>query len=300
MTLQIPAPDYFKNLPTLLDRLNRAIKGTVKSDDSSRTIFASDASAYQEMPLGVATPEDKDDLIAIVRFCHEHKLPLIPRGAGTSLAGQVVGKGLVLDMRRFNRILDFNKEEKWVTVEPSVIRNSLNDWLAPHGLLFGPETSTANRAVIGGMIGNNSCGMHSIVWGSTRDHLLSCRAILSDGSEALFEALEPDAFHAKRAETSLEGKLYETLYQELVKEKTRKALEEGYPKASIRRRNNGYALDLLARSNIFTPGGPDFNMCKLIAGSEGTLCIVTQATLNLVDPPAPGHRRCRHALHGLH
>ena len=287
MTLQIPAPDYFKNLPTLLDRLNRAIKGTVKSDDSSRTIFASDASAYQEMPLGVATPEDKDDLIAIVRFCHEHKLPLIPRGAGTSLAGQVVGKGLVLDMRRFNRILEFNKEEKWVTVEPSVIRNSLNDWLAPHGLLFGPETSTANRAVIGGMIGNNSCGMHSIVWGSTRDHLLSCRAILSDGSEALFEALEPDAFHAKRAETSLEGKLYETLYQELVKEKTRKALEEGYPKASIRRRNNGYALDLLARSNIFTPGGPDFNMCKLIAGSEGTLCIVTQATLNLVDPLPP-------------
>ncbi|SFN54486.1 FAD/FMN-containing dehydrogenase [Cohaesibacter marisflavi] len=287
MTLQIPDPEYFKALPSLLDRLAHSIKGTVRSDEASRTIFASDASAYQEMPLGVVTPEDKEDLITIVRFCQEHKVPLIPRGAGTSLAGQVVGSGLVLDMRRFNRILDFNKEAKWVTVEPSVIRNSLNDWLAPHGLLFGPETSTANRAVIGGMIGNNSCGMHSIVWGSTRDHLLACRAILADGSEASFQALAPEEFHAKRAEQTLEGSLYEMLYQELKSEQTRSDLEKGYPKASIRRRNNGYALDLLARSNIFTDGGPDFNMCKLIAGSEGTLCVLTEATLNLVEPLPP-------------
>nr|WP_319389821.1 FAD-binding protein [uncultured Cohaesibacter sp.] len=287
MNLQIPDPEYFKVLPSLLDSLARGIKGSVRSDEVSRTIFASDASAYQQMPVGVVTPEDKEDLVTIIRFCQEHKVPLIPRGAGTSLAGQVVGGGLVLDMRRFNRILDFSKEEKWVTVEPSVIRNSLNDWLAPHGLLFGPETSTANRAVIGGMIGNNSCGMHSIVWGSTRDHLLSCRAILADGSEALFKALTPDAFHAKRALDTLEGSLYETLYQELKSEETRRELEHGYPKASIRRRNNGYALDLLARSNVFTEGGPDFNMCKLIAGSEGTLCVLAEATLNLVEPLPP-------------
>jgi FAD/FMN-containing dehydrogenase/Fe-S oxidoreductase len=278
------ASGFPEETSSLLEELDGMIEGAVRTDDKSRVIFASDASAYQEFPLGVVTPANRDDIITIVRFCKVHALPLIPRGAGTSLAGQVVGRGLVLDMRKFDRILDFNRQEKWITVEPSVIRKSLNDWLAPYGLLFGPETSTADRAVIGGMIGNNSCGMHSLVWGSTRDHLLACRAVLSDGSLVHFKALSKEEFHERRKMDSLEGRLYQTLFDELSDPRARADIEAGYPKPSIRRRNNGYALDLLLHSNVFTLDGPDFNMCKIIAGSEGTLCVVTEATLNLVEP----------------
>ncbi|WP_078707083.1 FAD-binding and (Fe-S)-binding domain-containing protein [Consotaella salsifontis] len=270
-----------------LEELARLIRGRVSTDSISRTVFATDASAYREPPIGVVVPEDKVDLVTIVRFAAEHGLALIPRGAGTSLAGQVVGSGLVVDMRRFDRILEVNAAEHWVRVEPSVIRNSLNEALLPHGLLFGPETSTANRAVIGGMIGNNSCGAHSIVWGSTRDNLLSVNAILSDGSEAVFKALSPEEFHRKRALPTREGDIYQTIFKELSDPVRRQRIIEEYPKPSIKRRNNGYAIDLLLRSNVFTPGGPDFNMATVVAGSEGTLCLVTEARLALVPLPPP-------------
>lgn len=280
-----PAPT--RGLTPLLLALAGRIEGELRTDPVSRTIYATDASAYREFPAGVVKPASRDDLATIVRFAADHGIPLIPRGAGTSLAGQVVGNGLVVDMSRFDRVLGFDADAQQVTVEPGIIRNSLNDWLAPHRLLFGPETSTANRALIGGMIGNNSCGAHSLVWGSTRDHLVSCRAILSDGSEALFRALSAEEFHQKRRQPGLEGLIYQTLYQELADPEARQALAEDYPRPSIHRRNHGYALDLLARSNVFTLGGPEFNMCTLIAGSEGTLCLVTEATLNLVPLPPP-------------
>ena len=270
-----------------LASLSSRIKGRILADRATRVIYATDASAYREFPVGVVIPENTDDLKAIVRWAGENHVALVPRGAGTSLAGQVVGSGLVVDMRRFDRILELNRAEHWVRVEPAVIRDILNAELAPAGLLFGPETSTANRAFIGGMIGNNSCGMHSLVWGCTREHLISCKAILADGSDVVFEALSPAAFHAKRALPTLEGRIYQHLYQRLSDPEIRRGLAEGYPKPEIRRRNNGYAIDLLARSNVFTPGGPDFNMCQLVCGSEGTLCLVTEAKLDLVPLPPP-------------
>jgi FAD/FMN-containing dehydrogenase/Fe-S oxidoreductase len=239
------------------------------------------------MPLGVVVPRSRDDLKKIVLHAAKYRVPLIMRGAGTSLAGQVVGHGLAVDLRNLDKVLAFSAEGRWVRVEPGVVRNHLNDWLAPHRLLFGPETSTANRAMIGGMIGNNSCGMHSVVWGSTRDHLLACKALLADGSEVEFGALSPDEFHKKRELPTLEGGIYRLLHDRLSDPEQRRAILAEYPKASIRRRNTGYAIDLLLRSNVFTPGGADFNMCSLVAGSEGTLCVVTEATLNLVPPLPP-------------
>ncbi|WP_207917772.1 FAD-binding and (Fe-S)-binding domain-containing protein [Sodalis ligni] len=275
------------SLSEVMKSLAGQIEGRILTDRMTRVIYATDASSYREFPMGVVIPNGTNDLKAIVRWAAEHRVSLIPRGAGTSLAGQVVGNGLAVDMRRFDRILEVDRAHHWVRVEPGCIRDILNAHLAPFGLLFGPETSTANRAVIGGMIGNNSCGMHSLIWGSTRDHVISCTAILSDGSEVVFEALSPETFHIKRRLSTLEGRIYEHLYSCLADTDVRHGIEAEYPKPEIRRRNNGYAVDLLLRSNIFTPGGPDFNMCQLVCGSEGTLCLVTEAKLNLVPPPPP-------------
>ena len=146
-----------------------------------------DASAYRELPQAVAFPKTVDDIRELIRFAVKEKTSLIPRTAGTSLAGQVVGKGIVVDVSKyFTNILELNAEEKWIRVQPGVIRDELNLFLKPYGLFFGPETSTANRAMIGGMVGNNSCGSNSIVYRSTREHLLEVKALLSDGSEVVF------------------------------------------------------------------------------------------------------------------
>ena len=163
-----------------LRQLGRQLEGEFYFDTVMRTLYATDASAYREMPLAVALPRSIADIKQLIAFAHAEKLSLIPRTAGTSLAGQVVGKGIIVDVSKyFTGILEFNKEEKWVRVQPGVIRDELNLFLQPHGLLFGPETSTANRAMIGGMVGNNSCGSNSVVYRSTREHLLEVKAILN-------------------------------------------------------------------------------------------------------------------------
>ena len=164
------------------------------------------------MPLAVAVPKSEADLKKLIVFARENQTSLIPRTAGTSLAGQVVGKGIVVDVsKHFTKILEFNKEEKWVRVQPGVIRDELNLFLKPHGLLFGPETSTANRAMMGGMVGNNSCGSNSVVYGSTRDHILEIKALLSDGTDVHFHPVNLDAFHQKCEANNLEGQLYKTI-----------------------------------------------------------------------------------------
>src|SRR6185503_14668151 len=170
-----------------LQQLAATLEGEFYTDDTMRTLYATDASAYREMPLAVAVPRTKEDIKKLIAFARKNNTSLIPRTAGTSLAGQVVGNGIVVDVSKyFTQILQFNKEEKWVSVQPGVIRDELNMFLKPHGLFFGPETSTANRAMMGGMVGNNSCGSNSIVYRSTREHLLEVTAILSDGSETVF------------------------------------------------------------------------------------------------------------------
>ncbi|HQD10824.1 MAG TPA: FAD-binding oxidoreductase, partial [Flavihumibacter sp.] len=167
-----------------LQALAGRLEGDLYFDDTMRILYATDASAYRELPLAVAIPRNLADLKTLIEFAHTEKTSLIPRTAGTSLAGQVVGAGIVVDVSKyFNQILELNVAEKWVRVQPGVVRDELNMFLQPHGLLFGPETSTANRAMIGGMVGNNSCGSNSVVYRSTREHLLEVKALLSDGTE---------------------------------------------------------------------------------------------------------------------
>src|SRR6478752_4798243 len=191
-----------------LQQLAQQLEGDLYFDNAMRILYATDASAYREMPLAVAIPKTVDDIKKLIAFANREKTSLIPRTAGTSLAGQVVGKGIVVDVsKNFTQILELNKEEHWVCVQPGVIRDELNMFLKPHGFLFGPETSTGNRAMIGGMVGNNSCGSNSVVYRSTREHLLEVKAIMSDGSDAEFKSLSIDDFHQKCEGDTLEANI---------------------------------------------------------------------------------------------
>src|SRR4026207_371047 len=221
-----------------LQQLERQLEGDLFYDITMRTLYATDASAYREMPLAVAIPKTIEDIKLLIRFAKNEKTSLIPRTAGTSLAGQVVGNGIIVDVSKyFTRIIELNKEQRWVRVEPGVIRDELNLFLKPHGLLFGPETSTANRAMIGGMVGNNSCGSNSIVYRSTREHLLEVKALLSDGSEAEFKSLDVDAFHQKCEGNSLEASIYRSVRSLLSNYETQQEIRNEFPKKTVERRN---------------------------------------------------------------
>ena len=269
-----------------LELLGAALEGELFFDNTMRLLYATDASAYREMPLAVAIPKTVADIKILITFAHTEKTALIPRTAGTSLAGQVVGNGIVVDVsKNFTQIIELNKEEKWVRVQPGVIRDELNFFLRPHRLFFGPETSTANRAMIGGMVGNNSCGSNSVVYGSVREHLLEIKALLSDGSEAVFSSLDLDSFHGKCEGNTLEANIYKTVRSLLGDYNNQQEIRTHFPKPSIERRNTGYAVDVLLESAPFTAGAADFNFCKLIAGSEGTLAFITEIKLHVNEVP---------------
>jgi FAD/FMN-containing dehydrogenase/Fe-S oxidoreductase len=268
--------------PSLSDfqGLSAELEGVLHFDATTRRLYATDASVYREMPQAVALPKSEGDLCKLVRFAHEHGTSLIPRTAGTSLAGQVVGAGIVVDVsRHLNRILEIDPVQRRVRVQPGVVRNELNLALAPHGIFFAPETSTQNRCMIGGMVGNNACGANSVVYGSTREHLLSVRAVMSDGSMAEFRSLSPVEFAAKCSGDTREAAVYRETSKLLGDAANREEISREFPKPSIHRRNTGYALDLLAACAPFTPDGPQFNFCRLLAGSEGTLAFSTEITL---------------------
>jgi FAD/FMN-containing dehydrogenase/Fe-S oxidoreductase len=269
-----------------LKHLSTLLAGDLFYDKMMRTLYATDASSYRELPLAVAIPKTKNDIAVLIDFAAKNNTSLIPRTAGTSLAGQVVGNGIVVDVsKHFNKIIEFNKEEQWVRVQPGVIRDELNLFLKEHGLFFGPETSTANRAMIGGMVGNNSCGSNSVVYRSTREHLLEVTAFLSDGSEVVFNSLSTDDFHAKCALPSLEGNIYKSVRSILGNYDNQVEIRKEFPKKSVERRNTGYAIDLLIETDPFSAGGAPFNFCSLIAGSEGTLAFITEIKLNVVPAP---------------
>jgi len=288
--------DKIINKNDSLKKLAADLAGDIFFDDTMRLLYATDASAYREVPLAVAFPRSVDDLKKLIAFAHTESVGLIPRTAGTSLAGQVVGNGLVVDVSRyFTQILELNEQERWVKVQPGVIRDELNVFLKPYGLFFGPETSTANRAMIGGMVGNNSCGSNSVVYRSTREHLLEVKTLLSDGSEAIFKAISLDAFHQKCEGAGLEAEIYRTVRSLLSDYNNQVEIRKEFPKKTVERRNTGYAVDLLLDTAPFTAGTEDFNFCKLIAGSEGTLAFITEITLNVVPlPPANAGLLCVH------
>ena len=269
-----------------LKALSNALEGDLFYDKMMKTLYATDASSYRELPLAVAIPKTKQDISLLIQFASTHQTSLIPRTAGTSLAGQVVGNGIIVDVsKHFNQILELNTTESWVRVMPGVIRDELNLFLKPHGLFFGPETSTANRAMMGGMVGNNSCGSNSVVYRSTREHLLEVTAFLSDGSEVVFNSVSTDDFHAKCALNTLEGSIYKSVRSILSNYDNQVEIRKEFPKKSVERRNTGYAIDILVETDPFTAGGDDFNFCSLIAGSEGTLAFITEIKLNVVPAP---------------
>ncbi len=269
-------------------QLEKELSGLLFFDNSAihqaqLLAYSTDASVYQEKPVAVAIPSTVADIRQLILFANENKLTLIPRAAGTSLAGQVVGNGIVVDISKyFTKTLEVNKEEKWVRVQPGVIRDDLNFHLRQYGLMFGPETSTASRAMIGGMLGNNSCGLHSIVWGSVRDHVQEVTALLSDGTEVIFKA---ENISVNDGTASLKEKIYKDLYQLLGDQHNRQLIRDTFPHSSIHRRNTGYALDSLLTMQPFTENGEPFNVCKLLAGSEGTLAFVTEIKISLLDLP---------------
>tara|TARA_R110002111_G_scaffold252195_1_gene316899 strand:- start:4019 stop:6946 length:2928 start_codon:yes stop_codon:yes gene_type:complete len=269
-----------------LANLKAKLKGELYFDDLMRKIYATDASVYRKLPLAVALPKDVLDLKRLIEFAKVNKTSLIPRTAGTSLAGQCVGDGIVVDVSKyFTRILDVNETNRTVTVQPGVVRDELNNYLKPFGLFFGPNTSTSNRCMIGGMVGNNSSGTTSIKYGVTRDKILSLKTLLSDGSEAEFSNISNEEFQQKLRLENLEGQIYNMIYNELKPESIQKQIHNNFPKPEIHRRNTGYAIDELIKSKVFSSSTSEFNMCQLLAGSEGTLAFTTEIILQLDKLP---------------
>lgn len=270
------------SLTSHLQTLQKNLSGELFYDDLMKSIYATDASVYRILPLAVAYPKNTDDIKNIISFAKRHNTSIIPRTAGTSLAGQCVGNGIVVDVSKyFTRILDINEKEQTVTVQPGVVRDELNNYLKPFGLFFGPNTSTSNRCMIGGMVGNNSSGTTSIKYGVTRDKVLELQAILSDGSEAVFKNLSKDQFFEKSNENTLEGHIYKTIYTELSSDGVTENIIKNFPKPEIHRRNTGYAIDELIKSEVFSNNNDPFNMCQLLSGSEGTLAFTTKIKLKL-------------------
>ena len=271
-----------------LATLKHQLTGELYDSALVKTLYATDASVYRELPYAVAIPKTTDDIKQLVEFAKANTIPLIPRAAGTSLAGQCVGDGIVVDVSKYmNTILEINTQEQWVRVQPGVVRDHLNAFLKPYGFFFGPNTSTANRCTMGGMVGNNSCGSTSIVYGATRDHTLAVKTILSDGSAVEFSALTKDEFSAKTKGSTLEAALYKQIFSELNTSKIQNQISDGYPKASITRRNTGYAVDALLDTNVFKDTKEAFNFSKLLCGSEGTLAFTTELKLQIVPLPKP-------------
>lgn len=266
-----------------LAQLSQSLVGTLQYDSLHKAIYSTDASVYRKIPMAVAYPASTEDIKKLCAFAKAEKTTLIPRTAGTSLAGQCVGEGIIVDVsKHFTKILNIDSVERQVTVQPGVIRDELNRVLADDNLIFGPNTSTSNRCMIGGMVGNNSSGTTSIRYGVTRDAVTSVKMILWDGSEVSFEELQEIELKEKLALQTLEGEIYRTLIALLSPEEVQHEIRTQFPKEGIHRRNNGYAIDALIKMRPFTTSLP-LNLCSLIAGSEGTLGLITEITLSL-DP----------------
>ncbi|MDG1730088.1 MAG: FAD-linked oxidase C-terminal domain-containing protein [Algibacter sp.] len=269
-----------------LKELRGKLEGELYFDDLIKSIYATDASVYRKLPLAVSYPKNTEDLKQLINFARANKTSLIPRTAGTSLAGQCVGDGILVDVSKyFTKIIELNEKAQTVTVQPGVVRDALNNYLKPFGLFFGPNTSTSNRCMIGGMVGNNSSGTTSIQYGVTRNKVLELDVVLSDGSQVTFGEITKNEFHDKLKEDTLEGRIYKTIYEELKSESVQKQIIEHFPKPEIHRRNTGYAIDELIANDVFTGVKENFNMCKLLSGSEGTLAFTTQITLELDKLP---------------
>ena len=259
----------------LVHELRQSVTGEVRFDKMSRMLYSTDASIYQIEPVGVVLPKNSDDVIAVLETAHRHNIPVLPRGGGTSLAGQTVANAIVMDFSRHMRdVLEVNPEEGWVRAQPGIILDELNHKIAHTEMFFTPDPSTSSRGNIGGALGNNSCGAHSIMWGKTVDNVESLNVVLSNGERAHFGPLDGAQLETKMRGDSLESAIYRDLFQ--IGESQRAEILGRYPK--IQRRVSGYNLDEFV-------GGSDFNMARFVVGSEGTLVTITEAKLKLVPKP---------------
>ena len=261
----------------VFEELSQAISGDIKWDLTHQMLYATDASVYRRYPVAVVFPKTPADIPVVLDFCQRHQLGFIARTAGTSLAGQCVGEGVVVDFSKYmNQILDFDPDKKQIRVQPGIIRDELNAYLKPYGLFFGPNTSTSNRCMIGGMVGNNSSGTTSIKYGVTRDKVLRIQGFLADGRPVDFGSQGS----AKEGPTQA---MEDFLQQKVADPELQKEIHKAYPLASVHRRNNGYPLDLFLQQS-------SFNVAPFLSGTEGTLVVSTAITLDLDDLP-PKHQR---------
>ena len=249
------------------------MEGEVRWDELSRALYSTDASVYRIKPLGIVIPKTREDIIRAVQICHRFGCPVTMRGGGTAQGGQSIGDGLQIDTSKYyNRVLEINAEERWVRVQPGIVLDELNAQLAHLGMRFAPDISTASRATVGGMMGNNSCGARSVIFGKTIDHVMEQVVALSDGSIAHFRDIPRGAVPTGG---TLEAQCYSTVLR--LAEEHREEIDRRYPK--ILRRVGGYNLD-----EFVNPGAP-VNLAKIMVGSEGTLGVVLEAKLRLVALP---------------
>ena len=260
---------------SLVQELKRQVAGEVRFDKMTRFLYSTDASIYQIEPIGVVIPSTAEDVIAVIETANRYGVPVLPRGGGTSLAGQAVGHAVVIDFSKHMRhVLEVNAQEGWVRTQPGIILDELNHHLEPYGMMFAPDPSTSNRGNVGGALGNNSCGAHSILWGKTIDHVRGLDVVLSDGGTAHFGPLNGAQLEAKMRGEGLEGQIYRRLFD--IGQANRDQVLKRYPK--ILRRVSGYNLDELV-------AGGDIDVARFVVGSEGTLVAITEATLRIVPRP---------------
>ena len=272
------SPATASDAEALVHDLNGRVAGEVRFDKMTRALYSTDASIYQIEPIGVVMPKSEADVVAVLETANEHTVPVLPRGAGTSLAGQAVGHAIVMDFsKHMRRVLEVNVDEGWVRTQPGVILDELNHHLDPYHRIFAPDPSTSNRGNVGGALGNNSCGAHSVVWGKTVDNVVGLSVVLSDGSVAKLGHLDGDQLQGRMGGDGLDGAIHRRLPE--IGETNREEVEARFPK--IQRRVSGYNLDELL-------GGSGLDTARFVVGSEGTLLTITEATLRIV--PRPKHK----------
>ena len=266
-----PGRDYFE----IEAELKKRVEGEILFDRYSRLLYSTDASIYQIEPIGVVVPRHKGDVQAVIEIANKLSVTVLPRGGGTSLAGQTVGHSIVLDFSKYmQNVLEVNRDELWCRVQPGLVQDELNAYVRGIGLQFGPDTSTSNRATIGGMIGNNSAGAHSLTYGKTLDHVIELTVLLADGSEAVLKDVSPEAVQSKSRVDSIEGRAYREVFR--LAQQHKNEILDRYPK--IMRRVSGYNLDEFVKPQ-------PFNLSRMLVGSEGTLATIVEAKMRLVPKP---------------
>ena len=274
-------------LPDFFAALRAQVNGALRTDTYSKVLYSTDASIYQVMPHGVLIPEHVEHVQAAVELAAQFEIPLVPRTAGSSLAGQAVNEALVIDMsRHLNAIHEVNEEEQWVRLQPGIVLDELNIHLAPYGLQFGPDPASSNRAAMGGIVSNNSTGSHSIMYGMTADHVLETDVVLSDGSTAHFGPITPDELARRRQFNSREGTIYRDLADLIENPANQEIIRTATPRHW--RRCGGYNLDrMIPEGGSFKVAQAPyhFNVAKMLCGAEGTFGVMTEIKLNLVKRP---------------